>query len=56
MMTLEEGRGLVDASDTEESIVNKCIDNANIWSVRLMMLGLGLGNAADAVEVLCVGE
>jgi hypothetical protein len=56
MMALEEGRGLVEASDTEESIVTKCIDNANIWKVRLIVLGLGIGNAADAVEVLCVGE
>jgi hypothetical protein len=55
MMTLEEGRGLVPETDSEESIIAKCVDNANIWKVRLTVLGLGLANAADAVEVLCVG-
>ena len=54
-MTTEEGSGLM-SGETPESIINSCIDNASISKVRLITLGLALGNAADAVEILCVGK
>lgn len=54
MMSTEEGSGLM-TKETPESIVNSCIDNADIRRIRWITFGLAIGNAADAVEILCVG-
>ncbi len=53
-MSTEEGSGLM-TKETPESIVNSCIDNADIQRIRWITFGLAIGNAADAVEILCVG-
>lgn len=58
MMDMDEGFLLLEEKDKERNwnqIIDASINNANIVTVWIMAICLAMGNAADAVEITCVG-
>lgn len=58
MMQLDEGSDLLDgpkAQQAAEDVVDTCINNPKPGKDYEMSLCLAMGNAADAVEIMCVG-
>lgn len=55
-MRLDEGNGLLDTSaKVKVNTIDSCLDNPKDGSVLKIALALAMGNAADAVEIMCVG-
>lgn len=58
-MTIEEGNSLLTTkyvtSEDRANILDRCINNSNPKVTFLILLILALGNAADAVEIMCIG-
>ena len=54
MMSTEEGNGLVKNTDAIISM-DFIIENSSQKLIRYIAIILALGNAADAVEISCVG-
>lgn len=60
MMVLEEGNGLLQSTEVIQShrpssVVDKCLDNPKDYVMIGLALTLACSNAADAVEIMCVG-
>eukprot|EP01039_Chlorochromonas_danica_P002994 gene2994-3267_t len=60
MMMVDEGRELLDdpsanSSNAIDSLLEKCIDSPQDGRDAEMAFCLAMGNAADAVEIICVG-
>jgi MFS family permease len=56
MMRLDEGNGLLNGSGREKTnVVDNCINNPKPGAAFGLALALAAGNAADAVEIMCVG-
>jgi MFS family permease len=58
MMELEEGNELLSSgkkTPSKESIIDQCIDNSDLSKTFWIAISLAMGNAADAVEIMCVG-
>lgn len=58
-MVLEEGNGLLQSAEAVQSrpssVVDKCLDNPKGSVMLGLALTLACSNAADAVEIMCVG-
>jgi MFS family permease len=59
MMVLGEGNGLLQLAETSQShpssVIDKCLDNPKGSVMLGLALTLACSNAADAVEIMCVG-
>ena len=56
MMRLDEGNGLLETNTTPKvNTIDSCLDNPKDGAVLGIALSLAMGNAADAVEIMCVG-
>ena len=58
MMHDDEGNNLIeniDKTGSSTSILDLCINHAKPRTILIMTLCLAMGNAADAVEIMCVG-
>lgn len=58
MMHIDEGNSLlenIDKAGSSSNILDLCINHAKPMTTLIMTLCLAMGNAADAVEIMCVG-
>lgn len=64
MMELDEGNQLlhsnspannVPGTSSKEGIVDQCVNQSRLWTTFWIAISLAMGNAADAVEIMCVG-
>lgn len=57
MMAVEEGGGLLDTTTchNHSKIIENCLDHISASKLWLLTICLALGNAADAVEIMCIG-
>lgn len=56
MMRLDEGNGLLETNmNPKVNTIDSCLDNPKDGAVLGIALSLAMGNAADAVEIMCVG-
>lgn len=66
MQTVEEGdvlivvqgggdRGGIETPKNQASITDRCLDNPKSDVIYLYTFCLAMGNAADAVEIICIG-
>lgn len=55
-MVLDEGNGLLGSPVIPEGLnIDRCLNNPKTGAIRTLVLSLAMGNAADAVEIMCVG-
>lgn len=56
MMALDEGNGLLGNPVKSNGVtIDRCLDHPKAGAIRTLVLSLAMGNAADAVEIMCVG-
>ena len=60
MVVIEDGDALMplkggSIGDSRQTVMERCLDNPRKYVLNVVTFCLAMGNAADAVEIMCIG-